>query len=101
MGQLENRFINCFHRRYPGRVAIGVAYSQDMREVFPIVIEDEQGTILGIVAMAAMANADLSSVHIFHLSVFEQRVGNGTKMLEILCRKADQLCVTLINFLGF
>ena len=95
MGQQENRFIECFYKRYPGRVAIGVAYSQDIREVFPIVIEDGQDNILGIVAMAAMTHADLSSVHIFHFSVFRQRRGNGTKMMEILCRKADKLSVVL------
>jgi hypothetical protein len=95
MGQQENRFLNSFYRRYPGRVAIGVAYSQDMLEVFPIVIEDAQGDILGIVAMAAMSNADISSVHIFHISVFRQKRGNGTRMIEILCREADKLSVVL------
>ena len=95
MGLPEDRFIECFYKRYPGRVAIGVAYSQDTREVFPIVIEDGQDNVLGIVAMAAMTHADRSTVHIFHFSVFRQRRGNGTKILEILCRKADQLSVVL------
>ena len=95
MGQQENRFIDGFCKRYPGRVAIGVAYSQDMREVFPIVIDDDRGNILGIVAMAALTDAGMTSVHIFHFSVFHQRNGNGTKMLEILCREADRLNVVL------
>ena len=50
MGQQESRSLNRFYRRYPGRVAIGVAYSQDMLEVFPIGIDDDRGDILGIVA---------------------------------------------------
>ncbi len=95
MGRQENQFIDFFYTRYPGRVAIGVAYSQDMLEVFPIVIDDDQGNILGIVAMAPMTNTDITSVHIFHFSVFEQKNGNGTKMLEILCRKADKQNVVL------
>lgn len=95
MGQQENRFLKSFYRRYPGRVAIGVAYSQDMLEVFPIVIDDEQGNTLGIIAMAAVTNAEMTSVHIFHFSVFRQRRGNGTRMLEIICRAADQLEVVL------
>lgn len=95
MGRQEKRFLTCFYRRYPGRVAIGVAYSQDMLEVFPIVMDDDQGNVLGIVAMAAMTNDDTPSVHIFHLSVFEQKHGNGTRMLEVLCRKADSLNVVL------
>ncbi len=95
MGQPEDRFIECFYQRYSGRVAIGVAYSQDMLEVFPIVIEDAQGNILGIVAMAAMTNDAISSVHIFHISVFRPRRGNGTRMLEIICCAADQFKVVL------
>ena len=95
MGQQESRFLNRFYRRYPGRVAIGVAYAQDMLEVFPIVIDDDRGDILGIVAMAAMTNAGMTSVHIFHFSVFHQRNGNGTQMLQILCREADKLNVVL------
>ncbi len=95
MGRQENQFIDFFYTRYPGRVAIGVAYAQDMLEVFPIVIDDDQGNILGIVAMSAMTNDDITSVHIFHFSVFEQKNGNGTKMLEILCREADKQNVIL------
>ena len=97
MGQPEDRFIECFYQRYSGRVAIGVAYSQDMLEVFPIVIEDAQGNILGIVAMAAMTNDAISSVHIFHISVFRPRRGNGTRMLEIICCAADQFKVVRQN----
>lgn len=95
MGQHETRYIECFYSRFPGRVAIGVAYSQDLAEVFPIVIDDDRGNILGIVAMAAMTNDDMTSVHIFHFSVFRPKHGNGTRMLKVLCRKADQLNVTL------
>ena len=95
MSQQENRFINCFYQRYPGRVAIGVAYSQEMNEIFPIVIDDDQGNVLGIVAMASMTHDSLVSVHIYHFSVFSQRQGNGTKMLKILCKKADRLNVIL------
>jgi hypothetical protein len=95
MGRQEDRYLNCFCRRYPGRVAIGVAYSQDMTEIFPMVIDDDQGNVLGIVAMAALIDGSITGVHIFHLSVFQPNHGNGTKMLNILCRKADQLEVIL------
>ncbi len=43
MGRQEGRFIKCLYKRYTGRVVIGVGYSQGMEEVFPIVIEDNQG----------------------------------------------------------
>jgi hypothetical protein len=95
MGRQEDRYLNCFYGRYPGRVAIGVAYSQDMVEIFPMVIDDDHGNVLGIVAMAALTDGNISAVHIFHLSVFQPNYGNGTKMLNILCRKADQFKVIL------
>jgi len=89
MVQKETLFLEILYERYPGRVAISVAYSEGMTEVFPIVISDRQGNILGIVAMAAIGDRDSAAVHIYHLSVFNQRNGHGTKMLQILCHQAD------------
>ena len=45
--------------------------------------------------MASIEHGGITSVHICHFSVFSQRLGNGTKMLKILCRKADLLNVVL------
>ena len=95
MNQLENLYVASFHKRFQGRVAICVGYSADMIEIFPIVIEDEKMGALGMVAMAAISNEDLTSVHLLHLSAFRPRRGNGSKMIVMLCQKADQLSVTL------
>lgn len=95
MGVQECRFLDCFYQRFPGRIAIGVGYSQEMMEIFPIVVEDAQNKALGIVAMATLSNDSMNSVHIFHLSVFNQNRGNGTKIIELLCKKADKLNVIL------
>ena len=95
MGLQENRYVNCFYDRFPGRIAIGVGYNQEMMELFPIVVEDDQHNVLGIVAMATLSTNDMQSVHIFHISVFLQNRGNGTKILELLCEKADKLNVIL------
>ena len=95
MGQQENRYLKFIYDRYPGRVAIGVAYSQEMNEIFPVVIDDGHGQILGIVAMAVMVHDDIAAVHIYHFSVFSPKLGNGTKMLTILCRQADRFKIAL------
>jgi len=95
MGRREDQYVDDFYMRYKGRVAIGVGYAGDMMEVFPFVLKDRQNNALGIVAMATLPHDDAPVVHIFHFSVFEQRCGNGSKMLDTLCRKADQLNVTL------
>jgi hypothetical protein len=95
MGLQESRYVNCFYDRFPGRIAIGVGYNQEMMELFPIVVEDDQHNALGIVAMAALSTDDMQSVHILHLSVFLQNRGNGTRILDLLCEKADKLNVIL------
>ena len=95
MGIQESLYVDCFYQRFHGRIAIGVGYSQEMAELFPIVMEDDQKKALGIVAMATLSNDDLNSVHIFHLSAFIQNRGDGTKMLRLLCSKADKLNVIL------
>lgn len=95
MGIQEDRYVDCFYKQYNGRVAIGVGYAQDMREIFPFVLEDDIGKSLGIVAMATLSNEQINSVHIFHLGAFKSRCGNGSKILNILCLKADELDVML------
>lgn len=95
MGTQEDRFVDGFYKKYKGRVAIGVGYAQDMVEIFPFVLEDDDGKALGIIAMATLSTEQLNSVHIFHLSVFRSGHGNGTRLLNILCVRADQLNVKL------
>jgi len=95
MTHRENHYVASFHKRFQGRIAISIGYSAEMVELFPIVIEDEQKRALGIVAMAAMSTAEGVSVHLYHFSAFQQRRGNGSKMLALLCKKADQLSVIL------
>jgi len=95
MGEQEDRYVRCFYDVYKGRVALSVGYGQNMVEIFPFVMVDDQGKALGIVAMTTLTREDMTSVHIFHLSVFKQRAGCGSVMLGILCRKADQLNVIL------
>jgi GNAT superfamily N-acetyltransferase len=95
MGQREERFVNGYYEQYSGRVAIGVGYAPGMVEIFPFVLEDRHGKALGIVAMAALSNERTTSVHIFHISAFEQKKGDGSRMMRNLCREADRSQVAL------
>jgi GNAT superfamily N-acetyltransferase len=95
MGQRERRYVEGFYQRYSGRVAICVGYSQEMAELFPFVLEDGGGKALGIIAMAALTNEEMSTVHIFHFSAFKQWRGDGSKMLRHLCQTADRLSIIL------
>ena len=95
MGQREGRYVDFFYETFTERVAIGVGYAQNLEEVFPFVLRDRRGKALGIVAMAALSLESGDAVHIFHFSAFSPQHGDGGRMLEILCRKADELRVVL------
>ena len=95
MGTQEDRFVDYFYDRFKGRIAISVGYAEGLVEVFPLVLEEGDGQTLGSIAMATLSNEQITAVHIFHLNAFTGRCGNGSAILQILCRKADQLNVTL------
>jgi hypothetical protein len=95
MGIQEDRLVEYFYEKFKGRVAIGVGYAEGLVEVFPLVLEDGAGNTLGSLAMAALSNERVTSVHIFHLNAFTGRCGHGSAILQLLCRKADQFSVTL------
>jgi len=95
MGISETRFVDRFYKKYKGRVAIGVGFGPGMKEIFPFVMEDDDGKALGIIAMTTQAGECKDSVHIYHLSVFKSQRGHGSEILKTLCHMADQLNVIL------
>jgi hypothetical protein len=84
----ENDYVDYFYDKYEGRVAIGVGYTNEFSEIFPLVFQNGDGESIGIVALGAIAS-DQDVVHIFHLSAFVAQCGDGSEMLGELCRQAD------------
>lgn len=92
---IESRYVEYFYDTYLGRVAIGVGYNQELSEIFPFVFRDDEGDALGGIAISPIIQEAGPAVYIFHLSAFTTHRGDGNTMLEELCRKADELNVTL------
>ena len=90
----ENDYVNYFHTKYQGRIAIGVGYNENLNEIYPIVFQNSDGESIGIVALGAVPDED-KIVHIYHLGAFESRCGNGSLILKELCEQADAFDVSL------
>jgi hypothetical protein len=84
----EDTFVNYFYDRYRGRVAIGVGLGQDLKEIFPFVFINKEGNAIGIVALGIIEDPK-RFVYIYHLGAFIPRHGNGSVILEEICRQAD------------
>lgn len=83
-----------FYSKYKGRIAIGVGYSGDMVEVYPLVFQNEKNEFIGIIAMNAIQNEE-RNVYIYHIGVFKTKCGNGSLILKELCDQADKFNVSL------
>jgi hypothetical protein len=90
----EHDYVGHFTKKYPGRVAIGVGYNEDLTDIYPIVFQNIYGDSIGIVALAAILDSD-SYVYIYHIGAFELRCGNGSLILDELCDQADKFNVSL------
>ena len=86
----EQDYVDYFYEKYEGRVAIGVGYDQSLSEIYPFVFEDMAGNSIGVVALGVYTYGNLTQVHIYHMGSFKSQRGNGTKILEELCRQADR-----------
>jgi hypothetical protein len=91
----EDFYVDYFYDKYKGRVAIGVGFGKNLSEIYPFVFENKKGESIGIIGMATLSAEKNKMVHIFHLSAFKTKSGNGSKMLRELCRQADKFKIIL------
>ena len=91
----EERYVDFFYRKYPGRLALGVGYDESLTEIFPFVFINDKGDALGGIALSPIEHDEGFTVHIFHISSFVTNCGDGTTMLRELCQKADDFSITL------
>lgn len=90
----ENQFVDYFYDRYQGRVAIGVGFGQDLKEIFPFVFIDAEGNAIGIAALGIVEDPK-RFVYIYHLGAFTPRLGNGSLILKEICHQADIFNISL------
>lgn len=90
----EKDYVDYFYEKYPGRVAIGVGYGQDLTEIYPLVFINIGGDAIGIVAMGVLPD-EKKAVYIYHIGAFNPGRGNGSTILKELCRQADKFNICL------
>lgn len=90
----EERFVDFFYDKYPGRVSLGVGYGHGLKEIFPFVFVDDDDVSIGIIALDSLMG-DIQVVHIYHIGSFVHKQGDGSRMMDALCRVADDYQVTL------
>ena len=91
----EHDYVKYFYKKYEGRVAIGVGYSQNLSEIYPFVFEDTDGNSIGVVGLGVYTHENISYVHIYHLGSFKSNRGNGNQILQELCFQADKYQIIL------
>lgn len=91
----EKEYVDYFYDKYTGRIPLGVAYNQNLSEIYPFVYIDKEGDSIGIVAIDTVAHENVNAVHLYHLSVFTHKIGNGSLILRELCCQADRYRVVL------
>lgn len=87
-------YVRYFQDKYQGRVAIGVGYTEDLAEIYPLVIQNEDKDAIGIVAINVMPGEE-RVVYIYHWGAFESLHGIGSLILRELCDQADKFNVFL------
>ena len=90
----EKKFVDHFYDKYQGRLAIGVGYGQDLKEIFPFVFVNKKGYATGIVALGILEDSE-RFVYIYHLEAFIPRLGDGSVILDEICRQADFFKINL------
>jgi hypothetical protein len=91
----EQDYVDYFYNKYEGRVAFGVGYDQDLSEIYPFVFEDADGKSIGVVALGVFTHENATYVHIYHMGSFKSHLGDGSRMLQELCAKANNYQIIL------
>lgn len=89
-----DKHVRYFYNKYQGRIAIGVGYTNDLAEIYPLVFQNKNREAIGIVAIAAIPD-EKTIVYIYHLGAFEAQCGNGSIIIQELCDQADKFSVSL------
>ncbi len=88
--RLGPRFVRELQQMYSWRVPIAVGLSVPGGHLFPAVASDSAGRAVGLAGCAWNEGADVEDlVQVYHVSVFQKRLGHGTYLLERLCALAD------------
>jgi hypothetical protein len=88
-------YVNHMYSLYKGRAAVTVGINSNSNSIHPFVFENTHRVPIGLIALSADSSANPADVDIYHISAFIPGKGQGSEILNFLCRVADQYSVRL------
>lgn len=88
-------YVNHMYSLYHGRAAVTVGVNSESNSVHPFVFENIHHVPIGLIALSADSRSNPGDVDIYHISAFIPGKGQGSEILNFLCRMADQYSVRL------
>ena len=88
-------YVNHMYSLYQGRAALTVGVNSESNCVYPLVFENTHHVPIGLIALAADSSSKPGDVDIYHISAFIPGKGQGSEILNFLCKMADQYSVRL------
>ena len=88
-------YVNHIYSQYEGRAAITVGINSESASIHPFVFENTSKVPIGLIALSADGASNPVDVDIYHISSFTPGRGQGTEIMNFLCRVADEYGVRL------
>ena len=88
-------YVNHMYSQYQGRAAITVGINSESASIHPFVFENARKVPIGLSALSADDISNPANVDIYHISSFTPGKGQGTEIMNCLCRQADDYGVRL------
>lgn len=89
------QYVNHMYSLYEGRAAVTVGVNHELETIHPFVFENENKMPIGLIAMSENGVTGPVDVDLYHISSFVSGRGQGTEILNFLCKAADDIGVRL------
>lgn len=88
-------YVDHMYSRYKGRAAVTVGVNSALNSVHPFVFENRLNIPIGLIALSPDGLTNPDSVDIYHISAFMPGEGQGSEIMNFLCKVADEYGVRL------
>lgn len=88
-------YVNHMYSQYEGRAAVTVGVNSESEAIHPFVYENNRQVPIGLIAMSVDDISDPIEVDVYHISAFKAGKGQGSEIMNFLCKAADEFAVRL------
>lgn len=88
-------YVDHMYSLYEGRAAVTVGVNNESRSIHPFVYENKNHIPIGLIAMCASDIITPTEVDLYHISAFTPGKGQGSEIMDFLCKMADEYGVHL------